>query len=126
LTDFFVPLHGCLSEGVVRRQGGVLEGELRQGCAREDRPRPALAQRGLAQRRSPGDDRDVRADRDAGGEGLPPPDGPYVEFERTVEEEEARSSLLDVLQRRLDGMVGRDEAVAVESASAEELAAEGC
>ena len=114
-----------LSEGVVRHQGVVVEGE----------PTP-----GLARVRIDRDRRSLHAALHSGGhlvmtamfeltgmravKGYHFPDGPYVEFESTVNEE-AREGLLDELQGRLDEMVESDEEILLESAGAEGLAAEG-
>lgn len=114
-----------LSEGVVRHRGVVLDGE----------PAP-----GLARVRIDPERRSLNAALHSGGhlvmtamfeltgmravKGYHFPDGPYVEFEGTVDEE-VRSSLLDDLQHRLDEMVASDEEIVIESVSAEALAAEG-
>ena len=52
------------------------------------------------------------------------PDGPYVEVEGALTENE-KEEVASALQRRVDAMVAADEAIAVESIPADELTARG-
>ncbi len=52
------------------------------------------------------------------------PEGAYVEFDGTLDEE-AKAEMVEVLQRRIDEMVAADEEVLVESTTVGDLLAEG-
>ncbi len=114
-----------LLDGVVHHQGIVLEGE----------PSPGSAHVKIDPER-----RSLHAALHSGGhlimtamfeltgmravKGYHFPEGPYVEFEGTLDEK-TKGDLPDALQRRIDEMVASDEEITVESTNAGELAAEG-
>lgn len=114
-----------LVDGVVHHQGSVLTGE----------PAP-----GAVTARIDTETRDRHAALHSGGhlimtamfeltglravKGFHFPDGPYVEFEGTLDEQ-TKAELVEALQRRIDEMVAADEEVLVESTTVGELVAEG-
>jgi len=121
----FTVRKAVLVDGVVHHQGVAVEGEPAPGVARvsidaESRARHAALHSGghlimTAMFELTG----LRAVK-----GYHFPDGPYVEFDGTLDEE-TKAGMVEVLQRRLDEMVAADEEVLVESTTVGELVAEG-
>ena len=121
----FAVRKAVLVDGVVHHHGGIVEGE---PAAAEARATIDADRRALHARLHSGGHLIMTAVFELAGlravKGYHFPDGPYVEFDGTLDEE-AKAELADSLQQRIDEMIEADEEVGVESTTVGELVAEG-